>query len=387
MKKLYRILSYILVAAIASAATFGVILYGGLLDSGAYTKLEELSDLIQQKFIGDADVTAMEDAAADAMVDALGDRWSYYISAADYQSYQEQMNNAYVGVGITIQLREDGYMDVMEVTIGGPAEAGGILAGDTLIAVEGQDCAELGLNGTRDLVRGEEGTDVTLTMRRGEQVLDFILTRAYFQTPVALYEMLEDSIGLITIENFDSRCADETIAAIEALIADGAVALVFDVRNNPGGYKTELCKVLDYLLPEGPLFRSEYYTGETQVDESGPECLDMPMAVLVNSESYSAAEFFAAALSEYDAAVVVGEKTTGKGYFQQTYRLSDGSAVGLSVGKYCTPKGVSLADVGIIPDVEVPVTDEEFLQIYYGNMPAEEDPQIQAAIDALKVGK
>ena len=123
------------------------------------------------------------------------------------------------------------------------------------------------------------------------------------------------------------------------------------------------------------------------MDESGPEYLDMPMAVLVNSESYSAAEFFAAALSEYEAAVVVGEKTTGKGYFQQTYRLSDGSAVGLSVGKYCTPKGVSLADVGIIPDVEVPVTDEEFLQIYYGSMPAEEDPQIQAAIDALKVGK
>lgn len=384
MKKLLQFLSYVLVAAIASTATFGVIYFTGIMDSGEYTKLEELRDLIGEKFIAESDVTAMEDAAAAAMVDSLGDRWSYYISAADYASYQDQMNNSYVGVGITIQLREDGYLDVVEVSIGGPAEKAGILPGDVMIAAEGQDCAALGLNGTRDLVRGEEGTDVTLTLRRGEEELTFTVTRAYFETPVALYEMLEDHIGLITIENFDSRCADETLAAIEALIADGAEALIFDVRNNPGGYKTELCKVLDYLLPEGPLFRSEYYNGQTQVDESGPEYLDIPMAVLVNSESYSAAEFFAAALREYDAAVVVGGKTTGKGYFQQTYRLSDGSAVGLSVGRYCTPNGVSLADVGVTPDVEVPVSEEVFLQIYYGNLTPAEDPQILAAIQALK---
>jgi carboxyl-terminal processing protease len=199
--------------------------------------------------------------------------------------------------------------------------------------------------------------------------------------------MLDGNIGLIRITNFDNRCADETFAAIDALLAEGAAALIFDVRNNPGGYKTELCEILDRLLPEGPLFRSEYYDGSTQVDESDPEFLDIPMAVLVNRESYSAAEFFAAALAEYEAAIVVGEKTVGKGYFQQTYRLADGSAVGLSVGRYTTPKGVSLADVGIIPDVEVAVEEELFAQIYYGNVPADEDPQIQAAIEALKVAK
>lgn len=387
MKRIWQTVSYILVAALASAATFGYLTFGGYIDSSGYTKLEELSDLIEEKFIGEPDRTAMEDAAAEGMIDALGDRWSHYISAADYQSYMDQMNNAYVGVGITIQLREDGYLDIIQVTAGGPAEAAGILAGDILVGVNGNDCAQLGLDGTRDLVRGQEGTAVSLTLRRNQEELTLEVTRAYFETPVAVWEMLDGNIGLIRITNFDNRCADETFAAIDALLAEGAAALIFDVRNNPGGYKTELCEILDRLLPEGPLFRSEYYDGSTQVDESDPEFLDIPMAVLVNRESYSAAEFFAAAMAEYEAAIVVGEKTVGKGYFQQTYRLADGSAVGLSVGRYTTPKGVSLADVGIIPDVEVAVEEELFAQIYYGNVPADEDPQIQAAIEALKVAK
>lgn len=383
-KNVVTLLSYVLVAVLASAATFGIMTMTA--PNEGYTKLEELSDLIQEKFIGEADVTAMEDAAAVGMIDALGDRWSHYISASEYDAYLDQMNNSYVGVGITIQLREDGYMDIVEVVPGGPAEDAGLLAGDLLIAADGADCAELGIDGTRDRVRGEEGTVVSLTVKREGEELTFEVTRAYFEVPVVDYQMLEDSIGYIAIENFDSRCADETIAAIEDLLAQGATALLFDVRNNPGGYKTELCEVLDYLLPEGPLFRSEYYDGTTQVDESGPECLEIPMGVLVNSESYSAAEFFAAALREYEAAFVAGEKTTGKGYFQQTYRLKDGSAVGLSVGKYTTPNGVSLADVGITPDIEVEVDEELFAQIYYGNVEPMDDPQILAALDALKVG-
>jgi carboxyl-terminal processing protease len=225
---------------------------------------------------------------------------------------------------------------------------------------------------------------VTLTVRYGDEEREYTMTRALFHVTVASGQMLTDGIGMVTIENFDDRCADETIAAIEELLAQGATKLIFDVRNNPGGYKTELCEVLDYLLPEGPLFRSEYYDGKVQVDESDANYLDVPMAVLVNAESISAAEFFAAALDEYDAATVVGEQTIGKGYFQQSYRLSDGSAVGLSVGRYTTPKGISLTDVGITPDVVVEVDDELFWQIYYGNVTWEEDPQILAAVEVLK---
>ena len=221
-------------------------------------------------------------------------------------------------------------------------------------------------------------------VERDGKRLDITATRKTVQVAVATARMLGGHIGLITITNFDARCFDETKAAIESLLADGAVALIFDVRNNPGGYKHELVAVLDYLLPEGPLFRSEFYTGEEIVDESDQDCLEIPMAVLVNGNSYSAAEFFAAALSEYEAAIVVGQQTYGKGYFQTTIHLNDGSAVGLSVGRYTTPKGVSLAGVGITPDVVVEVDDETFSEIYAGILEPEDDPQIQAAIDALQ---
>ena len=381
MNKLLRLMSYILVAALASAATLFTVQFA---PEEEYSKLSELKALVDEKFIGEIDWKVAEDTAAAGMIAGLGDRWSYYMSAEGYESYLEQMENAYVGVGITVIQREDGYLDIMEVMKGGPAEGAGVEPGGIVIRVGEQDISEIGIDGATTLIKGEEGTDVTLTIRYGEEDRDYTMTRARFEVTVAWGQMLEDGIGLVTIENFDGRCADETIAAIEELLAQGADKLIFDVRNNPGGYKSELCEVLDYLLPEGPLFRSEYYDGTVKVDESDPEYLDVPMAVLVNAESISAAEFFAAALDEYEAATVVGEQTIGKGYFQQSYRLADGSAVGLSVGRYTTPNGVSLTDVGITPDVAVPVEEELFWEIYYGNVAWEEDPQILAAVEVLK---
>ena len=381
MKKLLRLMSYILVAALASAATFAVVAFE---PRDGYDKLDEIRSLVDEKFIGDIDWKTAEDAAAEALIDGLGDRWSYYMSAESYATYLEQMNNSYVGVGITVTEREDKYLDILEVTKGGPAEAAGIEPGGIIIRVGDQDISEIGINGATSLIKGEEGTDVSLTIRYDGEDREFTMTRAYFEITVAWGRMLEDGIGLVTIENFDGRCADETLKAIEELRAQGAEKLIFDVRNNPGGYVTELCDVLDYLLPEGPLFHSEYYDGRTSVIESDESCLDIPMAVLINAESISAAEFFAAALDEYEAATVVGTQTIGKGYFQQSYKLSDGSAVGLSIGRYTTPKGVSLAGVGITPDVAVEVDEALFWQIYYGNVDAMEDPQVLSALEVLK---
>ena len=156
------------------------------------------------------------------------------------------------------------------------------------------------------------------------------------------------------------------------------------MRYNGGGYANEMNKVLDYLLPEGELFKTVDYTGKEEVTKSNAKCLEMPMTVLVNGSSYSAAEFFAAALREYEWATVVGQQTSGKGYYQVVYQLSDGSAVGLSIGKYVTPKGVSLEGVGITPDVIVEVTKEQAAGIYAGTLDPMEDPQILAAIAVLK---
>lgn len=385
MKTLLKILSYVSAALVGAAAATVVLCL--TLDLGRVNKLEQLGNLIESRFIAETDRAEMEDAAAAAMVESLGDRWSHYMTAEDYAANMEQLTNAYVGVGMTVTAREDGEgIDIVQVTPGGPAEEAGIQAGDVLIAVNAEPVDGLDITGVSNKVKGEEGTTVELTMRRSGRELTFTVERRTIQVVVAEGELVADGIGLITITNFDDRCASETIAALEQLLKDGAKSIIFDVRNNPGGFKHELVALLDYILPEGPLFRSEMYTGATSVDNSDADCVSgIPMVVLVNENSYSAAEFFAAALEEYDYASIVGEQTSGKGYFQQTFQLADGSGVALSVGKYCTPKGISLAEAGgLVPDLIVDVDDETAAEIYAGILDTAEDPQIQAAIELLK---
>lgn len=380
MKKLITVLSYLTTAMAACAVTLLVTIG----KTPGSTKLDQVEYLIKNRFIEEADMEKAEDAAATAMIDSLGDRWSYYLSAADYATHKEQVENAYVGIGITISPEENGQgFLILAVQKDSGAEAAGLLAGDIITGAESQDVRGMTTAQLRDIIRGKEGTSVSLEITRDSEVLRVQVTRMQILTEVVSYEMLENSIGLIAISNFDARCADETIAAIEALREQGAQALIFDVRNNPGGYATELVKVLDYLLPEGDLFRTLDYAGRETVDKSDASFLDMPIAVVCNEDSYSAAEFFPAAIQEYGAGTIVGMPTCGKGYFQYTYELSDGSAVGLSAGKYFTPSGKSLIGTGIQPDVVVEVDDETRAKIAYGTLDAKDDPQIQSAVDIL----
>lgn len=374
-----KIMSYVLVAVIAAAVTAGIF-------AKQYTKLDELQAVIEKYFVGEVTEKQLQDGAAAGMVDAMGDRWSFYLSAEEYVDYKDQMSNSYVGIGVTVTLREDGIgFDIISVEPGGGAKEAGVKAGDVIVAVDGQRIAGMDTSEAKSLIKGAENTAVAITLLRGEEELTVDVTRKTIQVVVAQGQMLEEGIGFIQINNFDDRCAQETIGAIEELMEQGAKALIFDVRFNPGGYKHELVKILDYLLPEGVLFRSVYYTGEEDQDTSDADCLDIPMAVLMNGSSYSAAEFFAAALEEYDWAVTVGEPTVGKSYFQNTLELSDGSAVGLSVGKYCTPKGVSLQDEGgLVPGVLVELTEDELLQLQSGELEPAQDPQVRAAVEEVK---
>lgn len=376
-KVILRIISYILVAALSSVLTLA--LFGG------NSKLGELKRILRLMYIGEMDIDAVEDAAADAMVQAIGDRWSYYMTAEEYSSYKERKSNSYVGVGITVSPREDGTgIDIIQVEPAGSAVEAGILPGDIIVEVEGQEAAPLGVNGIAEIIRGEEGTEVTITVLRDDARLTFTMLRKSIPMQVTAGQMLPGNIGLVTIANFNSNCAQQSIEVVQQLTEQGAQALIFDVRNNPGGYVDELVELLDYLLPEGLLFHSVEFSGLESKDYSDENCVQLPMAVLVNGESYSAAEFFAAALDEYDWATVVGEPTCGKGYYQRVQKLSDGSAVNLSVGKYFTPNGISLTEVGgLQPEVAVTVDEETAANIYAGVLLPEEDPQIQAAIAAL----
>ncbi len=381
MKGFLKFLSYVLVAVAASVLTLGI---SSQLPSGG--KLEELQWYLNTFFVDGVDNTKLEDAAANGMVSALGNRWSYYIPASEYQAHLDNQNNAYVGIGVTITAGDDGYT-VTKVSEGGPSQEAGILPGDIFIKADEHSLVGLPIEEGRQYVQGEAGTQVEITVLRNGKELIFTVTRRTVQVQVATGRLLEGDIGLVTIVNFNSNCRDMTVKVIEELLAQGAKSLIFDVRNNGGGYAQEMIKLLDYLLPEGVIFRTVDYKGQESTDLSDESCLNIPMAVMVNGNSYSAAEFFAAALAEYEAAVLVGEKTSGKGYFQQTFALRDGSAVAISTGKYFTPNGVHLEGVGLTPEVYVAVDEETAARIYAGALEPMEDPQILAAINALKTAK
>lgn len=382
MKKFLLPISYLLVIL---ATVLGTLVFVQPQNADGY-KLLELENLLVEKFVDGAEADALQDAAAHAMVEALGDRWSYYIPKEQYASYVEDKNNSYVGIGVTIELAENGYR-VMKLAANGPAQQAGMLPEDVIIAVDGQSVTDLPMEEGKELVRGPEGTEVAITVLRGGEELTLTITRRTVKTVVATATMLPGNIGLVTIANFNTNCHKETMDAVESLLEQGAQALIFDVRFNGGGYKREMVNILDDLLPAGPLFRSEHYTGKTEVDSSDAKCIEVPMAVLINDQSISAAEFFAAALREYEWAVLVGQQTIGKGHYQETYLLSDGSAVGVSTGRYTTPNGVDLEGVGLTPDIPVEVDEETYFAIYAQTIDPMEDPQILAAIAALQSQK
>ena len=378
-KKVLIVLSYVLVAALACGATLFFVSA-----STDYNKLEDLENLILTSFAGDADKTKIEDAAADAMVNAMGDRWSYYIPASELPSFLENSENAYVGIGVTVQATEDhsGLM-VIAVQPGGPAEEAGVQVGDVIIQVDGESAQDRTVSEISAMIKGEEGTVVSVTVLRSGEGITMSMTRKRMETTVASSKLLNEHVGLVTIQNFDERCADETIAAIKALLNQGADMLLFDVRNNPGGYVDELTKVLDYLLPEGDLIRTVGTDGSDETVTSDASCIKVPMAVLINENTYSAAELFAADLSEYGAAKLFGQQTSGKGFYQYVFQFADGSAAGISVGRYYTGHGASLEGIGLTPDETVKLDDESEALLYNGMLEPENDAQLQAALSYL----
>ena len=352
-------------------------------------KIEEIQDLIDYYFIGEVDEKKMGDAVASGMIAGLDDEWSYYITAEEYGSYQESVENAYVGIGVTITIENvERGVQVTDVTPNSPAYAAGLQNGDLIVAVEGVPVLDgseeaIDLTETKNRVRGAEGTDVTITVCRDGKEWDVTITRARIKIVNVTSADLDNGLTYIKINNFETDAGQDIINAIRVAMKNGSKGIIFDVRYNPGGYKHELLKALDFILPEGPIFRSVDYRGRESVDTSDASHIEIPMAVLVNYDSYSAAEYFAAALQEYGVAQVVGEQTYGKGRFQSNFQLSDGSAVNISIGEYSTPMGVVLVGKGITPDHVVELTDEEKVDLYYGRLSQENDKQLQKAITIL----
>ena len=340
--------------------------------------------LVTGKFVGEYDQRTMVESTLENMVTALGDRWSGYLDPQEAQQVKTARANTYVGIGVTVgQEPEDG-LEILRVTEGGPAQAAGLAPGEIIRGVDGQTITAENRADLVNAIQGEVGTTVTLEVEGADGARRTVeVTRQEIHGLTAAWTMLADQVGLVSIQNFYSGTADLVRQGVEELQAQGARALVFDLRNNPGGYVTELTEILDFLLPEGTIFISRTNDGEETVYTSDAACIDLPMAVLVNAESYSAAEFFAAELREAAGAVVAGEQTSGKGYSQMLFTLADGSAISLSTARYYTGSGISLIGTGVTPEPLVALSQEEAQRLLAGTLSPEEDPQLQSALEAL----
>lgn len=348
---------------ITASATFIICLIGFRLYLGAgfglwsdIRKYAQARDVIYDNYVGEYTESDLTDASISAAIDTLDDNWSYYLTAGEYETYQKKMENSFQGIGISYKRDEETReIQLTGVTAGSPSEAAGLKIGEVIVEIDRQLVKDLDDTGVREIISAKLGSTVALKVRDfGGVERDVEVACESFEVDPVSYELLEDSIGYIKIDNFNENCADHAIAAIEDLQNQGGTSLIFDVRDNGGGKVQELLELLNYIMPEGEMFVTEDKDGNKTVESSDASCVEMPVVVLVNENSYSAAEFFPAILQAYDWAEIVGQPTTGKGRSQVTIRLSDGSAIHISSKRYFMPDGVDLSETGgIAPDYVV----------------------------------
>lgn len=372
-KKRFSLIHLLLLVLLTVVVTVGVglgVIYQ-MVGKEGLSLLEGLH-LINEKFVGEYDEGEVVDAALEGMVEGLGDRWSYFLTEEEYEAQNQRRTNQYVGVGVTVSYASEEGLQIVEVTAGGPAEEAGLQPGELITAVDGFSLAGEARYEDANKIQGEEGTTVSLEVRGTDgQTRTVEVKRTKLETDPVSAEMLENNVGYVRLSNFYDRSADRLKEEVTRLQEEGATALAFDMRNNGGGYLSQLTDMLDFLLPEGPIFITRDRAGNEKVTQSDASCVDLPMAVLVNADTYSAAEFFAAELQEWGVAVIVGEPTSGKGYSQQTFELPNGSAVAISTGAYFTGSGTSLIGTGLTLDKEVYLTDQG-------------DAQLEAALELLE---
>ena len=372
MKKKYNIMSLITVGTACTALTLvciiGVLIsrFGGMEGISASLKYAQVRQIIKKYYIGEIDPDIMESMTFTGMIASLEDNWSYYMTAEQYDAYNRYSENQYAGIGVSITQHEESQgLLIIGVTEDSPADIAGIKTGDIIVSVDDEDVVGMTVNEVREIIQSKLGGEMTLGLIGEEDASREVTVNCelIYKEPVS-YKLLEDEIGYIDIDNFENGSGNGAVAAVEELISEGAKGIVFDVRNNPGGKVTQLMEILDYLLPEGELFITRSKTGDEKVEISDAECVEIPIAVLVNARSYSAAEFFAAALSEFEWATVIGEQTTGKGRSQVTLELEDGSAVHISNNVYLTPNRIDLSEQGgLTPDIEIEQMDEGDAQL------------------------
>lgn len=324
-----------------------------------YTALQSLDTIVRENYFGDINERTLEDGIMKGYVSGLNDKYSRYLTEEEYLTELNDNSGTLVGLGLTLSEDESGYIRISQILSDSPASETGLLEDDLITAIDGMDVKEIGFSEATAAMKGTEGSTVTLIIRRDGKDTEYTFTRRSVVVTTVESEMLGSFIGYIKITGFKENTPDQFIEALERLTANGARSLIFDVRDNGGGLVTALEDCLDPLLPEGIVATAEYKDGHTEtLVYSDSSELNIPMVVLVNNKTASAAELFTAALHDFGKAAVVGEQTFGKGIMQDITELDDGGAVVLTVAEYKTVFSECYNGIGITPDYQIENADD-----------------------------
>lgn len=337
-------------------------------------KIQELNQYIDRYYLFDYEEEDVENGIYKGLMAGLGDVYTGYYTPEEYAEFMESSNGSYSGIGAMLsQDYTTGIITVVRAFDGTPAAEAGMEPDDILYMVEGEEVTGKDLSLVVMDLKGEEGTDVHISILRGTDVLELKLTRRKIEVPTVEYRMETDDIGYIAISEFDDVTDEQFAQAMDELKAQGMKNLIIDLRDNGGGLVDVTCTILDQLLPEGLIVYTEDKNGNRLEEKSDAEhYFDGGMAVLVNGNSASASEIFAGAIKDYGVGTLIGTQTYGKGIVQSLFPLSDGSAIKITVSRYYTPAGNNIHEVGIAPDIILEADKE-----------SEEDNQLQKAIEIL----
>lgn len=371
--------------------TILVLLAGtGFLVAGNFSPLLRLASvvtLIRTQALQPVEAAGLIEGAAKGLVGSLDDPYSAYLGPEEYRQMETHISGEYGGVGLLIGLDDEKRLVVVSPFKGTPAQRAGILAGDRILAVDGEDTSEMELDQAAQKMQGEPGTRVRLTLYReeGKRTWEVELTREQIEVPTVEEDNIPGypEVAFVRLSMFNEHTGRELGKVLRDLPARGARALILDLRNNPGGSLDAAVEVADALVPEGPIVHIvDRYRTETY--QASGEPLGLPLAVLVNGGSASASEIVAGAVKDRKAGVIVGEKTFGKGLVQTVFPLQGGAAVKLTTAKYLTPAKNDINKKGIEPDVEVKLTPEQATRVLAGPPDPRQDPQLRRALEVVR---
>lgn len=347
-----------------------------------YAKLSETDGIIRENYLSTINEDKLNDALVAGYIKGLGDQYSAYIPAEETDELNNKNEGKGSGIGVNcVQHPDTGNIYITLVHDGSSAQTAGLQVGDSIVVVDSQSIQNVGYEKAVELLKGDVGSKCTLQILRGETTLTATVTRKVFEAQTVSSHIIGD-IGVMRITSFATNTDKQFKKQLALLQNQQIKGLVMDLRNNFGGTLSSAQAILDILLPSGNLYTTVYSDQRTETHESDEACVDFPVAVLINGHTASASEMFAAAIRDFNKGPLIGNKTYGKGVMQRTYTLSDRSSVVLTIAHFNPPNGINFDGVGIQPDIPVDLSEEQIRNFYL--LSAQDDPQLQMALDQLK---